>query len=222
MKVVLELLDQPSNIRKITVRHDIVIGRGADCNLRLSAPQISRRHCFLRVRGDSVSVTDLDSSNGTYLNGRRIESGKRFDIEDGITLGLGPIRFGLSVRCEQVSQDVLQTTLDESVSVDPQPAPGSRSTVIEVERQQLPQVDPLNLALEQGGPASDENEPTADLSNEVVDSEAEIVDLGRRIHEFELRQERQKLDNSEVDHKFAPDKIRQRRVDIPDDAELLD
>ena len=105
MKVVLELQDQPSNVRRITIRHDIVIGRGSDCNLRLSAPQVSRRHCFLRVGRSSVSVTDLDSSNGTFVDGRRISAGKRCDIVDGAQLALGPIRFIVHVRAEAVTTD---------------------------------------------------------------------------------------------------------------------
>ena len=117
MKVVLELQDQMSNVRKITVRHDIVIGRGADCNLRLSAPQISRRHCFLRVGRDGVSVTDLDSSNGTWIDGRRIDSGSRCDVQDGNFLSLGPIRFLVHVRAEAVSSDLLATgVLNEEIA----------------------------------------------------------------------------------------------------------
>ena len=82
MKVVLELQDQPSNIKKVTVRHDIVIGRGTECNLRLSAPQVSRRHCFLRIGADGASIADLDSSNGTTLNDRKLTSGKRYAVPD--------------------------------------------------------------------------------------------------------------------------------------------
>jgi pSer/pThr/pTyr-binding forkhead associated (FHA) protein len=85
MKVVLELQEQLANVRRVTVRHDIVIGRGSDCNLRLSAPQMSRRHCFLRVGRDGVSVTDLDSSNGTYVDNKRIKPGasqRGFRIHD--------------------------------------------------------------------------------------------------------------------------------------------
>ena len=93
MRIVLELQGQPANIRRVTVRHDIVIGRGSDCNLRLSAPQISRRHCFLRVSRDSASVTDLESSNGTFLGGTRLKSGTKYDLVDGDELALGPVLF---------------------------------------------------------------------------------------------------------------------------------
>ena len=105
MKIVLELLDQTSSVRKITVRHDIVIGRGSECNLRLSAPQVSRRHCFLRVGRDGISITDLDSSNGTWVNGARIPPGTRKELADGAQLSLGPVRFLLHVRPEARAND---------------------------------------------------------------------------------------------------------------------
>lgn len=107
MKIVLELLDQTSSVRKITVRHDIVIGRGSDCNLRLSAPQVSRRHCFLRVSRDGVSITDLESSNGTWVNGNRLASSVRHDLTDGAQISLGPVRFVVHVRPEVVPGSIL-------------------------------------------------------------------------------------------------------------------
>jgi pSer/pThr/pTyr-binding forkhead associated (FHA) protein len=223
MKVVLELLDQPSNIRKITVRHDIVIGRGADCNLRLSAPQISRRHCFLRVRGDSVSVTDLDSSNGTYVNGHRIESGKRHEIAHGATVGLGPIRFEVRVRSEKVDADVLKPQiLDTQLEAEAPIVPGSRSTMIEMDPQEIEKPDPMNYSVETGGEATDDNEPTADIAQDVIDSEAEIVDLGRRIHELELGLPPAKDGKSGSDQQFGEIKSTDATLKLPDDATLLD
>ena len=45
-----------------------VIGRAADCDLRIDSPIVSRRHCELIVEDDKVRVHDLESSNGTYVN----------------------------------------------------------------------------------------------------------------------------------------------------------
>ncbi len=172
MKVVLELQDQPSNVRRITVRHDIVIGRGSDCNLRLSAPQISRRHCFLRVSRDGVSVTDLDSSNGTYLDGKRLKPGKREDVANGASLSLGPIRFIIHVRDEAVSADVLK------------PAPQKDAVA--------PAKSPMSLGIERAAPSAEPDESTASLSGPAkalrmamgdfppdMLSRAEIIDLGK-------------------------------------------
>jgi pSer/pThr/pTyr-binding forkhead associated (FHA) protein len=56
---------------RVTKRH-FVIGRGDDCDLTLPCRLVSRHHAEIRRRGDGVYVRDLDSRNGTLLNGERI------------------------------------------------------------------------------------------------------------------------------------------------------
>ena len=50
----------------------LIVGREGACNLVLPNPRVSRRHCELRFLHGSAWVTDLDSTNGTKLNGRRV------------------------------------------------------------------------------------------------------------------------------------------------------
>jgi len=50
----------------------IVFGRRDDCDVRVALGPVSRRHCSVIVEDDTVTVKDLDSSNGTFVNGRRI------------------------------------------------------------------------------------------------------------------------------------------------------
>jgi hypothetical protein len=45
-----------------------VIGRGADCDLQLTDPGISRRHAELRLEGDAIILVDLGSTNGIRVN----------------------------------------------------------------------------------------------------------------------------------------------------------
>ena len=62
--------------RTISVDGDtIVLGRDDDCDVVVDDPNVSRRHLSLAPRADgSVALLDLGSSNGTFLNGSRIES----------------------------------------------------------------------------------------------------------------------------------------------------
>jgi len=115
MKVVLELSDQSSNIRTVIVRHDIVIGRGADCNLRIAAPQVSRRHCFLRIHDGRVTVTDLESCNGTWLDGEKTVPGKRYHLEDGMNLAVGPICFTARVTGDEDLAKALPIKTEEVI-----------------------------------------------------------------------------------------------------------
>ena len=61
--------------REIRVeKEEFLIGRSPDCDLCLPLAAVSRHHCMLRVTPDEVTVADMGSSNGTYLNGQRVRS----------------------------------------------------------------------------------------------------------------------------------------------------
>ncbi len=51
----------------------LTVGRGADADLRLDDPLVSRLHCEIQRLGEDVFVVDLDSANGTWVDGVRIQ-----------------------------------------------------------------------------------------------------------------------------------------------------
>jgi hypothetical protein len=70
----------------------IVIGRLADCTIPINDPSASRRHAEITVENGAVYVTDLNSTNGTKVNGRRVER-QRLVNRDLITIGTTSFRF---------------------------------------------------------------------------------------------------------------------------------
>ncbi|HUR93965.1 MAG TPA: adenylate/guanylate cyclase domain-containing protein [Gemmatimonadales bacterium] len=64
----------------------VIVGRGLTSDIAIYDPTISRRHAELTVSADGVQVKDLDSSNGTCINGVRVATG-RLGIDDSITFG---------------------------------------------------------------------------------------------------------------------------------------
>jgi predicted component of type VI protein secretion system len=74
--------------RDLTI-HDggFVIGRGADCDLRVPVAAISRHHCLIRVQGQQATLVDLRSSNGTFLNGRPVHTPTPLHSGDEIRVG---------------------------------------------------------------------------------------------------------------------------------------
>ncbi len=76
----------PSNIT--------VIGRRRGCDLCIPLKLVSRRHCKLSKDGDTVKIRDLNSRNGTFLNGKRI---KEADIKAGDYIGVGSLKFLLQI-----------------------------------------------------------------------------------------------------------------------------
>lgn len=68
-----------------------VIGRGKDCTLRAGSEAISRNHCELLVTESGVTVRDMGSRNGTYVNDVKIEG--VCPLTNGDTLRIGPLEF---------------------------------------------------------------------------------------------------------------------------------
>lgn len=58
--------------QEVEVKHDVLIGRHQDCDVVLQSSAISRRHAALAVRDDQLWLSDLNSSNGTFVNDLKI------------------------------------------------------------------------------------------------------------------------------------------------------
>jgi pSer/pThr/pTyr-binding forkhead associated (FHA) protein len=71
-----------------------VIGRRPDCDLRIPLMEVSRRHCQLDSHGGLFTLRDLGSSNGTYVNGEKIEEAQ---LRPGDHIQVGPLTFVLEV-----------------------------------------------------------------------------------------------------------------------------
>jgi EAL domain-containing protein (putative c-di-GMP-specific phosphodiesterase class I) len=74
---------QASTLRHIPLHSfPFRIGRRTDLSLCLPTPTVSTVHAELLARGDELILRDLNSTNGTYVNGRRIHGEERLKAED--------------------------------------------------------------------------------------------------------------------------------------------
>jgi Protein of unknown function (DUF3662)/FHA domain len=71
------------------------LGRSRQCDVVLDDPNVSRQHAEIRPRGGSWVLTDLGSTNGSSLNGRRIDSPEVLKRGDEIELGTSALTFEL-------------------------------------------------------------------------------------------------------------------------------
>jgi FhaA, N-terminal domain/FHA domain len=62
------------------------VGRSRDCDIQLPDPNVSRHHAEVRQEGATYWIVDLDSTNGTELNGERTSRAK---LEDGDRITVG-------------------------------------------------------------------------------------------------------------------------------------
>jgi pSer/pThr/pTyr-binding forkhead associated (FHA) protein len=99
-------------VMRIDVRKpDVVVGRHSEADVRLTLPDISRRHCRLVFENQHWRVLDLKSLNGVFVNGERMHEATLYS---GDHLQLGELDFlveyGLPAAAPDgaLHQDVLQ------------------------------------------------------------------------------------------------------------------
>jgi pSer/pThr/pTyr-binding forkhead associated (FHA) protein len=72
---------------RLEAGREAVIGRSAECELRVPSVAASRRHAAVVRRGDDVFVRDLGSTNGTSVNGAKIAGERALEAGDRIEVG---------------------------------------------------------------------------------------------------------------------------------------
>jgi predicted component of type VI protein secretion system len=81
--------------RSITLKHGkILIGRAEECDIRPLGEEVSRRHCAVVEEAGAVTVEDLKSRNGTYVNGAKIS--EKVTVADGDIVRVGPLELKVS------------------------------------------------------------------------------------------------------------------------------
>lgn len=86
-----------------------LVGRSEECDLRIPLPEISRKHSMLIVSNSAVTVRDLGSANGTYVNNKRINEQ---ELEAGDHLVIGPVVFTVRVNGEPQEIRPVHTRLE--------------------------------------------------------------------------------------------------------------
>ncbi len=112
--LVLEVLDGNSNRSLFEFgMGQFVLGKGDHCDLILSDCHVSRSHATIAVNEGQVTIKDLESTNGTWINGHRIES--ESTIEEGDLVKFGDLsvvimKFTSNARTLTFEPPLLQAT----------------------------------------------------------------------------------------------------------------
>lgn len=98
-KIIIELI-KDSGIRRDYKVFDggvIRIGRGYDNDFIVFDPHVSQHHCVIRSLENGYTIEDLNTTNGTYINGKiKVQGQVHLNSGDGITIGRARLRFVLS------------------------------------------------------------------------------------------------------------------------------
>jgi two-component system cell cycle response regulator len=88
------VLGKPLGKRFVLDSEKMVIGRGAECQVPMLDSSLSRAHAqVLKKDNGRFYVSDLDSTNGTYLNDQKLMPGKAIEVKNGDLLKMGNLIF---------------------------------------------------------------------------------------------------------------------------------
>ncbi len=142
MAISLILVRTDGRQSEIPLKGRAVIGRQTDCQIRIPSSGVSRHHCELNVIDGKVSLRDMGSSNGTFVNRQKVQQAQ---LNAGDLIALGDLVFVLRVDgnpAQVDSEEALDEGAPPAVIAAPQkaataakarakPAAGAKKSLLE-------------------------------------------------------------------------------------------
>jgi pSer/pThr/pTyr-binding forkhead associated (FHA) protein len=160
MQIVLVMFRNDGQRRSFSLhKPQTVLGRREDCDVRIPLSEISRKHCRLVRDEAGLHVEDCGSSNGTFVNGHRVQ---RKILQPGDTVQVGPVAFVVQID-GMPAEEELSPRLNASPLVSPD-AP----TVAAEQRSPSETFDPASILSEvedsRGGEVLDSSQLADDIA----------------------------------------------------------
>jgi pSer/pThr/pTyr-binding forkhead associated (FHA) protein len=192
MQVSLELSGHPkANVQRVVLTDTTLVGRSRVCGLQIASSTVSRKHCEIRLNADSVSVLDLGSSNGTFVNSERLPAGEERTLQPGCRLNIGGVRFlvqyeparsdeaALSAPAPVVAAVAASDALEEPLSADElltagdelfadEPLPADEPAAVETLDAEEPVASDAPVLNEADEPLSAEELPAAEPAPDLI------------------------------------------------------
>ncbi len=177
MHVELLVENKRSNVKRLVIRRQAVIGRQAHCDIRVVSTEISREHCRIEIRDEGPVLVDLGSTNGTFINRKRVETHDEVLLHDGDVILIGPAAFSV-----HVSGAPTATSADSLDGVQAAADSPSEATVIsevaEVEEAEAPAPDVADESPSAQGVVETEEDSPHVINGEETNQPFETAILG--------------------------------------------
>ena len=96
------------------------VGRGEMCRVRLDFPDVSERHAMLVVRNGTAVLKDLNSANGTYVNGEELQGEVALDGSMVVQIGESMLRV---CEAEELPEQAAPAVREAPAARPAEPAP---------------------------------------------------------------------------------------------------
>lgn len=116
-----------------------VLGRARGNTVRIPSAEVSRRHCRLLLKDGLVTLEDLDSANGTFLNGRRVKAPET--VHPGDAIEVGPVTFVIEYELTTEALRRLRRDDDDPPMVEAVEDDFADAEVVDAD--ELPRIEPL-------------------------------------------------------------------------------
>jgi pSer/pThr/pTyr-binding forkhead associated (FHA) protein len=124
MEVQLVMFTEAGERREFDLKRTVsIIGRAGDCDFQIPLPMISRRHCQITRKSDRVLVKDLGSSNGSYINNKRV---LQAEVHGGDILTVGPVVFTILIDGKPTDIKAIPSIVKPAAEPSGRPGGGGR------------------------------------------------------------------------------------------------
>ena len=163
MDVKLVMFKRDGQRKDFMIQHDkTLIGRGEDCVLQIPLLSVSRRHCELMKGDQELSVRDLASSNGIYVNNQRVNEK---ELKAGDRLSVGPVIFTVQIDGEPIQIRPVKSKARKAAEAVPAEAQAEEVVDLEADVEAEEEADPIAaleaLAAEHGEEKKEKEEEEA-------------------------------------------------------------
>lgn len=134
------VVDVAGERREVPVQGPVTIGRQKGCTFAVDDKKLSREHTRFFFDGRVYMVQDLESKNGTYLNGQLLREARMLRPGDKIRLGDVAVTFHLDNRDANVPADARGPATKPDVAPAPRPSAAAEAAEAEAARERREQV----------------------------------------------------------------------------------
>ena len=112
---------------RVSPPRELSVGRSEECDIFLGEKKVSRNHCRILVSKDEVRIHDLQSTNGTFLNSKKVTK-NTIQTEDKIRIGTNVIRVVIDTEAASDAREVSETVAKKSPP--PKPKAAKKKSVV--------------------------------------------------------------------------------------------